>query len=115
MIRPEDHLGPETDLFQQAYVQNLRRTLKFHPRIETKVNEALHEVAKKMQKKPNDVTYIGIHNRRTDFHKHMLETLKKTKEKKQDYEELGKDYFMDAMEYFRLFKFSQLLMTFKYL
>lgn len=55
----------------------------------------------KMQKKPIDVTYVGIHNRRTDFHKHLLETMRKTKEKKQDYEELGKEYFMDGMEYFR--------------
>ena len=65
--------------------------------------------------KPKDVTYIGIHNRRTDFHKHLLETIRKKKEKKQDYKELGKDYFMDGMEYFRLFQIYLLLMTFKYL
>ena len=96
MIRPEDHLGPETELFQRAYVENLRSNLKFHPRIEKKVNEALHEVAKKMQKKPKDVTYIGIHNRRTD----QIPLLKKDM-KGEDLEDLGVDFFINGMDYFR--------------
>ena len=99
MIRPEDPLGKEAQLFQQGYVQNLRNTLKFHQSIQLRVNIALHEVAKKMNKKSKDITYIGIHNRRTDFHKYLLDTQKN--EHKTDYEELGTDYLMDGMEYFR--------------
>ena len=94
--RPEDHLGPEQEKFSQAYVQHLRKTLKFYPRVQTRVNLALKKIAKQMKLKPKDVTYVGIHNRRTDhldFMRHQM--------KMEELEELGEDYFMDGMEYFR--------------
>ena len=50
----------------------------------------------KMNKKPKDVTYIGIHNRRTD-HLHFVQNTLKI----DDAEELGKDFFEDGMEYFK--------------
>ena len=49
-----------------------------------------------MQLKPKDVTYIGIHNRRTDHIDFLKNTLKL-----KEIEELGEDYFIDGMEYFR--------------
>ena len=96
MVRPEDHLGPEQEHFSNAYVKYLRKTLKFYPRVQTRVNLALKKVAKEMKKKPKDITYIGIHNRRTDHLTFLRETMKM-----KDLEELGKDFFMDGMEYFR--------------
>ena len=85
---PEDHLGPEQEKFSHAYVKHLQRSLKFYPRIQKRVNEALKNVAEEMKKSPKDITYVGIHNRRTD---------QRTKE----VEELGVDFFMDGMKYFR--------------
>ena len=52
-----------------------------------------------MKKKPKDITYIGIHNRRTDHLTFLRETMKM-----KDLEELGKDFFMDGMEYFRYYR-----------
>ena len=49
-----------------------------------------------MNKKPKDLTYIGVHNRRTD-HLHFVQNTLKL----DDAEELGKDFFEDGMEYFR--------------
>ena len=94
--RPEDHLGPEQEFFSQAYVKHLQKNLKFYPRIQTRVNKALKKVAKEMKKKPKDITYVGIHNRRTDHLKFM-----KTQMKMEDMEELGVDFFMEGINYFR--------------
>ena len=93
-LRPEDHLGPEQEEFSKAYLRHLRNNLKFHPRIQTRVNLALKDVAKKRNKKPKDLTYIGVHNRRTD-HLHFVQNTLKL----DDAEELGKDFFEDGMEY----------------
>ena len=76
-------------------MQRLRNNLKFLPRIQTRVNLALKNVAKQMNKKPKDVTYIGVHNRRTD-HLHFVQNKLKV-----DAEELGRDFSEDGMEYFR--------------
>ena len=49
-----------------------------------------------MNLKPKEVTYVGIHNRRTDFTDFM-----KHKMKFKEMEELGEEFFLDGMEYFR--------------
>ena len=49
-----------------------------------------------MKLKPKDVTYIGIHNRKTDFDDFMRQKMKF-----EDMEELGEEFFLDGMEYFR--------------
>ena len=49
-----------------------------------------------MKRKPEDVTYIGVHNRRTDFIGFMKHIMKS-----EDIEELGEEYFKAGMEYFR--------------
>lgn len=92
----EEHLGPEQDQFSHAYVKHLQENLKFHPRIQTRVNAALKKIAKQMKKSPDEITYVGIHNRRTDHLEFMKKTMKMAK-----VEELGVDFFMDGMEYFR--------------
>ena len=88
LLRPEEHLGAEHEMFSHAYVKHLQNGLKFYPRIQTRVNKSLKKVAKKMKKNPKDITYVGIHNRRTD-------------QRTTEVEELGVDFFMDGMKYFR--------------
>ena len=83
-------------MFSQAYVKALKLNLKFYPRVQTRVNLALKNVAKAMHKKSKDITYIGIHNRRTDHLDFMRKTMKM-----EDLEELGRGYFEDGIEYFR--------------
>ena len=41
----------------------------------------------------SDVTFVGIHNRRTDFLKYIKEA--------ESVDPLEKSYFYDAMDYFR--------------
>ena len=88
LLRPEQHLGPEQEKFSHAYVKHLQHDLKFYPRIQTRVDKSLKKVAKEMKKNSKDITYVGIHNRRTD-------------QKADALEELGVDFFMDGMKYFR--------------
>ena len=95
-FRPEDHIGPEQEEFTQGYVRYLHYTLKFYPRVQSRVNIALKKIAKQMKLKPKEVTYIGIHNRRTDHMDFM-----KHKMKFDEMEELGEEFFLDGMEYFR--------------
>ena len=78
---------------QRSYVAYLRKTLVYKPSIMTRMKIAMKQVAKKLGKKPKEVTYVGVHNRRTD----SVEFIKK------DWfqEPLREDYFEDAMEYFR--------------
>ncbi len=56
-------------------------------------NEVFQDVAKMMGKKPKDVTFIGVHNRRTD---HMGYS-----RKNRGVKPLKSQYFIDAMDEFR--------------
>lgn len=78
---------------QTEYVAFLRKTLQFKPSIMTKMKKTMKGVAKKMGLKPKEVTYVGIHNRRTDGLKFMKDNFQQ--------DPLGPDYFHDAMDYFR--------------
>ena len=49
-----------------------------------------------MKKNPKEITYVGIHNRRTDHLKFMKKQMKM-----ENMEELGVDFFMDGIKYFR--------------
>ena len=53
----------------------------------------MKKAAKALGKKPKEITYVGIHNRRTD----SVEFIKRDWFK----EPLREDFFEDAMEYFR--------------
>ena len=35
-FRPEEHIGPEQESFQQAYVAYLKKNLRFKPHIQTR-------------------------------------------------------------------------------
>ena len=96
LSRVEDHLGLEQEKFSNAYVKHLQQNLKFHPRIQKRVDRALKKVTEGMKKNPKEITYVGIHNRRADHLAFM-----KKRMKMQDMEELGVDFFMDGMDYFR--------------
>ena len=64
LARVEDHLWPGQEKFSNAYVKHLQQNLKFHPRIQKRVNRALKKIAEGMKKNPKEITYVGIHNRR---------------------------------------------------
>ena len=71
-------------------------------------------VSSKHQSKRDKVTYIGIHNRRTDhleFWQNYWKTLpfKSVSVSNKKYQELGKQYFIDAMDYFRYIYFLIIL------
>ena len=100
LARVEDHLGPEQEKFSSAYVKHLQQNLKFHQRIQKRVNKALKKVADGMKKDSKEITYVGIHNRRADHLAFMKKHMKM-----EDMEELGVDFFMDGMDYFRYLKY----------
>eukprot|EP00095_Tigriopus_kingsejongensis_P010494 maker-scaffold436_size171858-snap-gene-0.29 protein:Tk10494 transcript:maker-scaffold436_size171858-snap-gene-0.29-mRNA-1 annotation:"galactoside 2-alpha-l-fucosyltransferase 2" len=91
--RPEDHISAEQTKMQSGYLELLRKNLEFRPTIVTKLKKAMKGVAKKMGLKPREVTYVGIHNRRTDG----LDFIKQNFNQ----DPLDQDYFYDAMDYFR--------------
>ena len=93
LFRPEEHQGPAQEDFQLAYVKYIQDNLQFRPHIVAKVRKTLKRIAKKLDKKPKDVTYVGIHNRRTDHFEMM--------KRRYDMKPIPTSYFTDAMEYFR--------------
>jgi hypothetical protein len=86
-------VGPEQEAFQRAYVKYIKENFNFKPRIQDRVRKTFKSVAKRLGLKPREVTYVGIHNRRTD-HFDLVRKLS-------GQEPLDKSYFYDAMEYFR--------------
>jgi O-glycosyl hydrolase len=72
-----------------------RKNFRFHPDIAATAEQTLRDVADVMKKssRQDDVTFVGIHNRRTD-HLEFVKRLAKAKP-------IGKKYFMEAMDYFR--------------
>ena len=92
--RPEDHISDVQEDFQKKYVKHLKETMTFRDNIMDKVQRRLRRLAGKIHDKdPKDVTYIGVHIRRTDHLKFMVNQFKMPP--------LTADYFNDAMEYFR--------------
>jgi hypothetical protein len=72
----------------------MRNTLVFKPEIRKHVKRVFGQVAKKMGKKRKEITFISVHNRRTD---HLDYTRKEHKRGP-----LTPEYFYDAMDAFRL-------------
>ena len=105
--REEIHLGNERENFVSSYIHAVRKTLKFYPKTISQVDKTLDQVASSKDTiKRENITYIGIHNRRTDhleYWQNYLKTLpfKSISVSNKKYQELGKEYFMDAMDYFR--------------
>ena len=78
-------------------MENFTRTnFRFHAHIRDAADATLRDVASRVKKSDprSDVTFVGIHNRRTD-HLQFVQRIAKVKP-------VGKSYFKDAMEYFRL-------------
>ena len=69
----------------------MKRKLEFQPRVQEKVKNTFESIARKLDFRPSQVTYIGMHNRRS---KEFNEFFKKQNNKKP----LKKGYWYDAME-----------------
>lgn len=79
--------------FYKKYKKESLAALTFKPEFQSYADVNLRNIAKKVGKKPEKITYVGIHNRRTDY----LEF----RRKRLGLDNLYEDYFEDAMEYFR--------------
>lgn len=91
--RPEDHVSKEQEAFQIEYVRYIKEEMQWRNGIIEKVQRRLLGYARKLKKKPKEVTYIGVHVRRTD-HLEFMKSL-------YDMDPLDGDYYNDAIEYFR--------------
>ena len=92
--RPEDHISREQEEFQKRYVKHVRKNMVFRDNMLERAQRRLRNLPKKLLGlKPKDVTYIGIHIRRTDHLKFMKKNF--------DADPLDEEYYNDAMEYFR--------------
>jgi len=79
--------------FYKKFKKQSLEALTFKPHIQSYADINLRNIAKKVGKKPEKITYVGIHNRRTDYLEFRRKRLK--------LDNLYEDYFEDAMEYFR--------------
>jgi len=79
--------------FYKKYKKEAYHALEFKPEFQRFAELNLQNVAKKTGKNPSKLTFVGIHNRRTDY----LEF----RRKRLGLDNLYEDYFEDAMEYFR--------------
>ena len=96
LFRPSDYgMDEDTTRFMAKMEDTVRSTFKFHPHIQAVADATVADVARRVVQSKNDVTYVGIHNRRTD---HLNFTLKADRAKP-----LKPKYFREAMEYFRYF------------
>ena len=65
-FRPEEHSSsPAHAKIKDDYVKWMKRKLKFQPKIQENVLETFETIARKMDLKTSQVTYVGIHNRRS--------------------------------------------------
>jgi hypothetical protein len=97
--RPSDYgMNEDTLKFMARMEDTVRKTFKFHPHIQSAADATIADVAKRFKKtsqtsQTSEITFVGIHNRRTDH----IDFVKKTARAKP----ITKRYFKDAMEYFR--------------
>ena len=91
---PDHHEGPKHAKLEKDYYKWMKRSLHFRPQVRSRVDETLSQIAGKMDLKASEVTYVGIHNRRST---EAVEHWKKYHGKKP----LKKSFFQDAMEEMR--------------
>ena len=92
-IRPEEHVDSEAHgKLKKNYIKWMRRKLKFRPELMSEVDSTLSTIARKLDLKVSEVSFIGVHSRRGN-----AAHLKKYHKKKP----LKKGYFYDAMEEMR--------------
>ena len=85
-----------TDIHERllrSMARTVRKSLKFRPEIVSRVTEIFDDVAKQLDAKKKDITFIGVHNRRTDH----LEYLKQ----KGGHKPLKAKYFKEKMDEYR--------------
>jgi hypothetical protein len=84
-------------MLTEAFQTTMRRTLEFQPEIRERVKQiyskVMSEVAASKEIAGSDITWIGVHNRRTDHIKYTRE--------KHDRKPLEPEFFHDAMDEFR--------------
>ena len=88
-----NNIGGQKRLYQKYRPKTLK-ALRFIPDLINKANIVFTDAARRIGKKPSEVTYIGIHARRGED---MLDY----RERGLGLENLAEDYYLDAMEYFR--------------
>lgn len=92
---PEDHASsPAHDRLRTNAFKWMKRQLVFQPTVQSEVQRTFETIAKKLDLKGSEVTYVGIHHRRSPVH---IAHFKKYHKKKP----LKKAYFYDAMEEMR--------------
>lgn len=84
--------------YYKKYRKESMKALTFRPLFRDHVSKTFNEVKVEARKildlrKGDEITFVGIHNRRTDYLEFRKKRLK--------LEELRDDYFIDAMEYYR--------------
>ena len=92
-FRSESHYCPEHEKLMQAYKRTARKTLEFKPELKESADSILKEVSARLGRRPNEVFFVGVHNRRTDH----IEWTKKNHNRKP----LKGEFFYDAMDEFR--------------
>ncbi len=91
--KPENHVCKEQEEFQQSYITYIKENMEWKAGVKAKVDRRLLGLARKMKKNPKEITYVGVHVRRTDHLKYIKE--------QNDMDPLDGEYFNDAMDYFR--------------
>lgn len=92
---PQDHSeSPAHDRLKTNALKWMKRQLVFQPAVQSEVQRTFETIAKKLDLKASQVTYVGIHHRRSPEH---IAHFKKYHKKKP----LKKAYFYDAMEEMR--------------
>jgi hypothetical protein len=91
--RPEDHVCKEQEDFSREYIKYIKENMEWKNGISAKAQGRLIGVSRQMKKDANDITYVGVHVRRTDHIAHM--------KKLHQFEPLDAEYFLDSMDYFR--------------
>ena len=90
-FRPDEHTSVAHNELMTDYKRRAASRLRFTSAIRRRVDDVFDSIAKKLELKRKEVTYIGIHNRRGTDH---VQWTKKTSKKNP----LKKQYFYDAME-----------------
>lgn len=90
-----DHSNSEAHgKLHQDYVKWMKRKLEFKPSVMYRVKATLETIARRMDLRVSQVTFIGIHNRRSPDY---LSHIKKYQKKKP----FKKSYFYDGMDEMR--------------
>ena len=84
--------------YYKNYRRQSLRALTFRPQFRNHADKTLAEVAEKARqilglKKKDEITFVAVHNRRTDYLEFRKKRLK--------LDPLREDYFLDVFEYYR--------------